>query len=465
MKNVLIVGAGSAGKLVIQEIKKYPELNYKIIGFVDDDPKKIGKKIKDVFVMGKIFDIPSIILKYNVDQIIIAIPSATGIQLKKIISKCEVSNVDYRILPGLYKFFKIRGLQEIRNVRVEDLLRREPITTDLNKSISYLKNKIILITGAAGSIGSELCRQIAGFAPKNLILLDQAETPLHNINLELLEYFPNIKIIPLLANIKNKNRLDKIFRKFKPNVLFHVAAYKHVPMLEMNPEEGVRNNIFGTLNLIDLSKRYNVNNFVLISTDKAVNPTNIMGASKRITELMIQSEVNSKTRFVGVRFGNVLASNGSVVPLFQKQIEKGGPVTITHPKMRRYFMTIFEAAQLVIQAGAIGNNGEIMVLDMGKPYKIVDLAKDLIKLSGLRVNKDIKIKIIGKRPGEKLFEEILTKSENTTMSKNKRIFIAKLDQVDKVRLNKQLSELSKVKSKKMIINKFKEIIPEFKHDS
>jgi FlaA1/EpsC-like NDP-sugar epimerase len=385
--------------------------------------------------------------------------------IDKVVSLCEDTGVDFKILPGLYKFLKIGGIQEIRAVSVEDLLKRNIVVSDLTSTKSYLTGRVVLITGAGGSIGSELSRQIAGFNPSKLILLENSENALYTLEMDLKKYFPKKMLVPMLSDIRNYDNLSKILKKFQPYAIFHTAAYKHVPMLEYHPGEAIRNNVIGTLNLVKLADEIGVSLFTLISTDKAVNPTSVMGASKRITELIISAYKNSKTKFVGVRFGNVLESSGSVIPLFKKQISGGGPVTVTDPKMYRYFMTTSEAAQLVLLAGSIGKSGEILILDMGEPYKILDIAKKLIRLSGFKVGKDIKIKIIGKRPGEKLNEQILTIGCRSTQ--NNRIFVSPPDNIDVDWLLTEinlLEQIAKTNDTKNIICQLKIIVPEFKHE-
>ncbi|GAA0708738.1 nucleoside-diphosphate sugar epimerase/dehydratase [Paraclostridium ghonii] len=425
---VLIVGAGSAGDIVIQELKNNPKLFKKPVGIVDDDIKKKGRRIHNIPILGMVKDIGVLVDKYNIDEIIIAIANISKQDKKNIIKICKKTKCRLRTIPGLYEIIDgIVDIKKIRDFQIEDLLGREPIKVSLDKMSGYLENKVVLVTGGGGSIGSELCRQVARFNPKQLIILDNYENNAYAIQQELIRKYGNsLNLRTIIASIREEKRMDEIFNRYKPDVVFHAAAHKHVPLMEKSPSEAIKNNIFGTKNVATLSDKYKVKRFVLISTDKAVNPTSIMGATKRAAEMIIQSiNEKSETEFVAVRFGNVLGSNGSVIPLFKKQIEEGGPITITHPDVIRYFMTITEAVQLVIQAGAMAKGGEIFVLDMGDPVKIVDLAENLIRLSGFEVNVDIDIKFTGLRPGEKLYEELLMSEEGLTNTDHKKIFIGK----------------------------------------
>ena len=394
-------------------------------------------------VLGNRYDIPKVIEKYAVDEVIIAMPSAPGKDIKEIYNLSVQSNVKVMIVPGVYELINGNvNLSQIREVKVEDLLGREQVKLDIKKIARDVEGRTILVTGAGGSIGSELCRQIARFNPWRLLMLDNYENNLYYLDLELKKKYPGIEIIPIIGCIRDKERLDNLFARYRPDLVFHAAAHKHVPLMEYNPGEAVKNNIFGTRNLLEVADRYHVDKFVLISTDKAVNPTNVMGATKRVAEMLVQAmNKRSGTRFMAVRFGNVLGSNGSVIPLFQKQIAAGGPVTVTHEEVTRYFMTIPEAVQLVIQAAALGKGGEVFVLDMGEPVKIIDLAKDLIKLSGLKLGEDIDIIITGLRPGEKLYEEILHDSENNIRTEHERIFITRLEEIDDSALREALDSL------------------------
>lgn len=445
-RNILIVGAGDAGELVAKELKKHQELHTRIVGFIDDDPAKFDMEIHGVHVLGNRNRIPSIVARHSVDEIIIAIPSAASKEVRGIHKLCLQSNVKVRILPGVYEI--INGdvsLNQIREVQVEDLLGREAVRLDMEEIAASLTRKTVMITGGGGSIGSELCRQVAKFDPDKLIIFDISENNVYDLELELRDKYPHLNILPVIGSIRDTARLRHVFQKYRPSVVFHAAAHKHVPMMEYNPEEAVKNNIFGTRNVALAADEFGVERFVMISTDKAVNPTNIMGATKRVAEMIIQDlNKRSKTKFVAVRFGNVLNSRGSVIPIFQKQIAQGGPVTVTHPEITRYFMTIPEASQLVLQAASLGQGGEVFVLDMGKPVKIIDLARDLIELSGLKVDEDIEIKITGLRPGEKLYEELLSDKENTLATEHERIMIAKLDDVESGLLNQCLAQLEEM---------------------
>lgn len=443
-RRALIVGGGDAGALIIKELQKHQAaLGIQICGILDDDPQKLGRDIYGVKIIDNTANLKKWIREYDIDDVIIAMPSAPGTVIRRILQGCEGENVQTRILPGLYELATGDvSVNHLREVRLEDLLRREPIHID-NKEISeYLTGKRVMVTGGAGSIGSELCRQIARFDPEFIVVFDYNENALYQLELEMKQTFPHVTFLPVIGSIQDITRLDQVFQQFRPQVVFHAAAHKHVPMMEHNPGEAIKNNIFGTKNVAEAADRYGVEKFVLISTDKAVNPTNVMGATKRAAEMIIESLNNrSQTQFVAVRFGNVLGSNGSVVPLFKKQIAAGGPVTVTHPEVTRYFMTIPEACQLVLQAGAIGQGGEVMVLDMGEPVKIDDLARDLIRFSGLEPGKDIEIKYIGLRPGEKLYEELLADEENTTATKHKQIFRANLSPCDENLLHTMLGRL------------------------
>ncbi|MCK4257782.1 MAG: polysaccharide biosynthesis protein [Halanaerobiales bacterium] len=442
-RKVLIIGAGDAGEMVLKEYMKHRELNTKIVGLIDDDPAKYNLEIHGVRVLGSRREIPYIIERFDVDEVIIAIPSASGKEIREIHQLCNNNDVTVRILPGVYEI--ITGgvsLNQIREVRVEDLLGREPVKIDMEEIAAYLTGKKVLITGGGGSIGSEICRQVAKFNPEKLIVFDISENNVYDIDLEMKDKYKHLDIVPIIGSVRDIVKLRQVFKRYKPDVVFHAAAHKHVPLMEFNSEEAVKNNIFGTRNVAMVADEYGVGRFVMISTDKAVNPTNIMGATKRVAEMIIQDmSKKSKTKFVAVRFGNVLGSRGSVIPLFKKQIAQGGPVTVTHPEINRFFMTIPEASQLVIQAGALGNGGEVFVLDMGKPVKIIDLAKDIIELSGLKVDEDIEIKITGLRPGEKLYEELLSDKEGTVATKHERILIAKLDEFDFILLKKSLEQM------------------------
>lgn len=443
-KKTLIYGAGDAGALVAREYKSHYNGSHPVIGFIDDDPQKHNLSIYGLSVLGGRDSIPSLVYKYGIDEIIIAMPSVSGNTIREIVQFCKESVASVKILPGVYQLLDGQvTINQIRPVDIEDLLGREPVQVNLREISNYLKGKVVLVTGAGGSIGSELCRQIALVEPGKLVLLGHGENSIHKIWLELRDRFPSLELAVEIADIRDKPKLQRVFSKHKPSVVFHAAAHKHVPLMEMHPDEAVKTNVFGTKNVAELADKENAEIFVLISTDKAVNPSSVMGATKRMAELIIQNMFEgSRTKFVAVRFGNVLGSNGSVVPVFKEQIAKGGPVTVTHPDMTRYFMTIPEAVQLVIQAGAMAEGGEVFILDMGEPVKIVDLATNLIKLSGFEPGKDIKIKFTGIRPGEKLFEELLTAEEGATSTRHKRIFVAKPVEIDYATLLSELLELS-----------------------
>ncbi len=426
-KRVMIVGAGSAGTMIINEMLSRRELKYNPVVLIDDDRYKRGKRISGVKVEGNRYDIPQLAKEKEIDVIIIAIPTLEPKDKNDIIEICTKARCKVQIIPGIYEIISGNAtVSRIKDVELEDLLGREPVNLDNNVISSYLKGKNILVTGGGGSIGSELCRQIATFNPKTLIIFDIYENSAYDIQNELRYKYPELNIKTLIGSIRDESRLKEIFDSYSIDVVFHAAAHKHVPLMEDSPKEAIKNNVFGTLNLAKQADKSNVKKFVMISTDKAVNPTNIMGATKRLCEMIIQAmNKESKTDFVAVRFGNVLGSNGSVVPLFKKQIAEGGPVTVTHKNITRYFMLIPEAAQLVLQAGAFAKGGEIFVLDMGKPVKIYDLACDLIRLSGFEPNKDINIKFTGLRPGEKLYEELLMSEEGLSNTSHNKIYIGK----------------------------------------
>lgn len=425
-KRVMIIGAGSAGVLLIKDMKSRKSMGYEPVALIDDSRAKIGTTIAGVKVYGGRDKIEIIAKNKKIDLILIAIPSLDNKNKKEIIDLCKKTGCKVKIVPSMCEILDEIPFKSLKDVEVEDLLGREPVNLDMEGIADYIKDKSILVTGGGGSIGSELCRQIAKFSPKQLNILDIYENNAYDIQNELKRLYPKLNLKVIIASIRDKDRLDKIFEVTKPDVVFHAAAHKHVPLMEDNPGEAVKNNIFGTLNVAQCADKYKVKRFVMISTDKAVNPTNVMGATKRVCEMIIQAmDKISNTQFVAVRFGNVLGSNGSVIPLFKKQISEGGPVTVTHKNITRFFMTIPEAAQLVLQAGAFAKGGEIFVLDMGKPVKIYDLACDLIRLSGLEPHKDIKIEITGLRPGEKLYEEVLMKEEGLTKTLHNKIFVGK----------------------------------------
>ncbi len=460
-KNVLIVGAGEAGVLLLKEYRNNPTLG-EVVGFIDDDKAKHNETIQGVSILGNRHAIPGIVKTYGVDEIVLAIPSAEGAVIRDVIACCQVPNVKLKIVPGLAKIISGELVIGLREVRPEDLLGRETVSIDECEIAKYLKNKKVLITGAAGSIGSELCRQAANFLPAEIILIDHNENNLYFLILELKAKFKNLNIRPVIGDINDIGLLKEVFSECKPQVVFHAAAYKHVPLMEENPIAAVKNNVLGSRNMIYAAHHYKVERFVLISTDKAVNPINIMGLSKRLAEIFLQAKSKrSKTKFMAVRFGNVLGSDGSVVPLFKKQIEAGGPITITHPDTTRYFMSIKEAVLLVLQAGAIGVGGEIFILDMGEQIKIIDLAGDLVALSGLELGKDILVEYVGLRPGEKIREELLLDKEKDKTTKHDKIYISQADDFDIVSLRKQMKELEgyvNLSDKGKVVKKMKEII-------
>lgn len=435
-KKTLIVGAGSAGTMVARQLLKNPEAELCPVAFVDDDVHKHHLEIFNLQVKGRIKDIPEIVEKMKIDNIVIAIPSLTRGELQKIYEQCAKTKAQTKILPLMEDLMTGKiSVNQIRDVEVEDLLGREPIELDMSSISNKLTGKTVLVTGAGGSIGSEICRQIARFSPKRVLLLGHGENSIYQIDMELRKtYSEEFEIIPIIADIQDRERIFEIMEQYRPDVVYHAAAHKHVPMMEYNPKEAVKNNIFGTRNVAEAADTFGVKNFVLISTDKAVNPPNVMGATKRFAEMIVQNLAKeSKTNFVAVRFGNVLGSRGSVIPLFKKQIQAGGPVTVTHPEITRYFMTIPEASRLVIQACALARGGEVFVLDMGEPVKIVDLAKNLITLSGYSVE-EIGIEFTGLRPGEKMYEELLNDNEVQKEQVFPKIFIGKAEPMDKVEL-------------------------------
>lgn len=442
-KRVLIVGAGQAGNELIREIHNSEYLQLNVVGVIDDNPNKIGNYIHGVKVVGDSSTIVRNAKELNVEEIIIAIPSASVAQLKDILEICKQTGCELKRLPGMYQLVNGEvSVAKLRDVDVNDLLGRDPIQVDLNSIMGYVSGKVVLVTGGGGSIGSELCRQIAAHNPKQLIIVDIYENNAYDIQNELRNNYPYLNLVVLIASVRNTKRIDQIFETYKPDIVYHAAAHKHVPLMEDSPNEAVKNNVLGTWKVVQAADKWNVRRFVMISTDKAVNPTNVMGATKRICEMIIQTyDKHSNTEFVAVRFGNVLGSNGSVIPLFKKQIAEGGPVTVTHPDIIRYFMTIPEAVSLVLQAGAYAKGGEIFVLDMGEPVKIVDLAKNLILLSGHKPNEDIMIKFTGLRPGEKLYEELLMDEEGMQDTENKMIHIGKPIELDEEKFMKQLDEL------------------------
>lgn len=462
--NLLIVGAGDAGAMLVRELEQNANATTTIIGFVDDDEKKQKSRLAGFPVLGSVNELPQVVKANKIDEIVIAIPSADGDTIRHIDSQCRKTGAKVRIMPGIYEMVSDGvNMGAMREIRLEDLLRRDPIHLDFAKITNYIAGKTVLITGAGGSIGSEISRQISRVGAKEIILLGRGENSIYEIHQELIRKFPEQNYHTVIANITDRARMERIFKKFQPQVVFHAAAHKHVPLMEIQPEEAIRNNVFGTKNVAELADQNHAEIFVLISTDKAVNPTSVMGATKRTAELVLQ-EINqrSQTKFVTVRFGNVLGSRGSVVPLFEKQIAAGGPVTVTHKDMTRFFMTIPEAVQLVLQAGSQAVGGEVFLFDMGKPVKIKDMAEDLIRLHGLTPGKDIKIAYIGLRPGEKLYEELLTSEEGTTSTRHKKIFKAHIQPLDETDLRQSLKTLQKTTDKQIILQTLKKMIPTYK---
>ena len=466
LKRFLIVGAGNAGEALLREIHRMSPAQYEVVGFIDDDLVKQGIDIHGIPVLGIVEQLPKICKDRNIEEIAIAMPSATHHQLRRVIQVCEGTKIRFRTVPSITDIAsgKFR-VSQIRDVDINDLLSREAVQLDTNLVEAFAKDKTILVTGAGGSIGSEMCRQVCNFTPKLVLLIEQAENPLFYVERQLRRQFPDIPLKAIICNITDEIRVGEIFEKYRPQVVIHAAAHKHVPLMELNPGEAIKNNIVGTQTVADVADNFGVTNFVMISTDKAVNPTSIMGSSKRIAEMYIQDlSRTSKTHFVTVRFGNVLDSDGSVVPIFKKQIAEGGPVTVTHPKMKRYFMTIPEASQLVLQAAAMGKGGEIFVLDMGEPVKIVDLARELITLSGFRPGEDIEILFTGPRPGEKLFEELRIEGEDMQRTRHPKIRIWKNIPIDRDRLRagiNKLVDVAKTQNHSEIVQKIKKLVPEY----
>ncbi len=445
-KRVMIVGAGTSGSMILKEMLTSTYADGHVVCFVDDDKNKQGKYLNGVLIAGDRNDIPALVQKYNVEEIYVAMPSAPGSETKKILEICRETDCELRILPGIYQLLNGDvSISKLRKVEIEDLLGREPIRVDLNQIMGYVSNKVVLVTGGGGSIGSELCRQIASHNPKQLIVFDVYENNAYDLQQELIRSYPDLNLVVLIGSVRNTHRMESVFEKYRPNIVYHAAAHKHVPLMEDSPNEAIKNNVFGTYKTAKAADKYGADRFVLISTDKAVNPTNIMGASKRMCEMVVQMmNRHSKTEFVAVRFGNVLGSNGSVIPLFKKQIEEGGPVTVTHKDIIRYFMTIPEAVSLVLQAGAYAKGGEIFVLNMGEPVRILDLAENLIRLSGYVPYEDINIEFTGLRPGEKLFEEMLMDEEGLQETPNRLIHIGKPIDFDEELFRRQLDELYKI---------------------
>lgn len=466
--NTMIIGAGEAARTLIREFKNSPETYNIIKCIIDDDNKKKGKYIQGHLVIGGRETIQECVQRYQIQEIIIAMPSANKKEIGKILEICKETNCKLKILPGIYQLVKGEvEISKLRAVQIEDLLGRESIKINLDEVVGYLEGKTILVTGGGGSIGSELCRQIATYNPKTLIIVDIYENNAYEIQQELERKYPEMELIVLIASVRNTHRMESIFCKYRPDVVYHAAAHKHVPLMEDSPNEAIKNNVFGTYKTAMAAAKYGTKRFVLISSDKAVNPTNIMGASKRICEMIIQIlDKEYETEFVAVRFGNVLGSNGSVIPLFEKQILEGGPVTVTHPDIIRYFMTIPEAVSLVLQAGAYARGGEIFVLDMGEPVKILELAKNLIRLSGYTPYEDIDIVFTGLRPGEKLYEELLMKEEGMRDTDNKLIYIGKPIEIEEKIFKEELERLKELayQDDKDIRKIVKEIVKTYRYE-
>jgi len=468
IRKLIIVGAGDCGEKIYREIRDNAGLKYRVVGFLDNDFTKHGRQIHGVPILGSPDNIGLIANEMKANEILIAIPSATSKQMREIVLKCKESGIDHKTVPGMGELIDGRvAVQAIREVRYQDLIGREVVQLEEERIGEYLENAKVLVTGAGGSIGSELCRQICRFKPEALVLFERAESPLYDIEIELKRTFPYIKIVTILGDIRDRRQLSKAFEANQPQVIFHAAAYKHVPLIESHPWKGIRNNIVGTRNLVETANSFNVNRFVFVSTDKAVRPTNVMGTTKRVAELVVQGQNScqiSNTKFMIVRFGNVVGSIGSVVPLFKKQIASGGPLTVTHPEMTRYFMTIPEAAQLILQAGSMGNGSEIFILDMGTPIKIVDMARDLIQFSGLEPDRDVAIEFIGLRPGEKLYEELITEGEGIVPTSHEKIMVLKGQACEQDILNKKIDELRELayeQDGEGIRKLLKEVVPEY----
>jgi FlaA1/EpsC-like NDP-sugar epimerase len=472
--NVLVIGAGQAGEKILREIMDNEALHYHVVGFVDDDPEKQKRTIHGIQVLGDLESLPAILKDNNIQQILIAVPSANGDQIRRIVEVCQQNNTAYKILPGIGDLIDGRvSVKLLRDISYEDLLGRAPVQLNIKGIRDYLDGKAVLITGCGGSIGSELCRQVVKFQPRSLILVDASEYNLFQIHMEMQNENYFRQCTPILARTQNVALMNDVFKKYRPDVVFHAAAYKHVPMMEKNPWEAVYNNIVGSRVVMELAVKYHVERFVLVSTDKAVRPTNVMGASKRVTELIMQCQQGNGTKLMAVRFGNVVGSSGSVIPFFRRQIERGGPVTVTHPEVNRFFMTIPEASQMIMQAGTMGEGGEIFILRMGTPVKIIDMARDLIRLSGKEPDEDIKIIFTGLRDGEKLYEELITVGEDILSTTHDKVMVLRsnglFNDADNPReakehLYREISELVKKAAchdAKGIKAKLQQIVPEF----
>ena len=463
---VLIVGAGATGISVLRALREHPAKGYLPVGFIDDNARKVGKSIAGLEVLGTTRDLTYIARKREIQEVVVAIPSAPGGKIRDIIRQCEYRGCQFRIVPNIHAILEGRAsINHIREVRFEDLLNRSTSQMDIAEVSKYLSGKRVMVTGAGGSIGSELCRQVAKLEPELLMLFGRGENSLYHTDIELRESEPALNRAVIIGDIRDNSKVSQIIQKYRPHIIFHAAAHKHVKFMENHPDEAVKNNILGTQNLIDAAIKHHVEAFILVSSDKAVNPTSVYGASKRVTEKLIQCKARlNGTRFIAVRFGNVIGSRASVLPNFKRQIAKGGPVTVTHREATRYFMTIPEAVQLLIQAGAMGNGGEILMLDMGEPIKILDLAQDLIRLSGLEVDRDIKIAFTGLEPGEKLYEELLTPQEGVTATKHQRIFVAQLEKIEEHQLLTGIDELSQLADAldtEGIVAKFQALVPTY----
>lgn len=469
-KRTMIIGAGYTAKSILEELVRSKSF-YKPVCLVDDDIEKIGRTIYGIEVVGNTNEIPKFAKKYNIDTIIFAIPSISENSRKSILSNCVITDCDIKVLPFMSEMiYNVDIVSQIQDINIDDLLGRAPIKFDDNDITGYITNRVVMITGGGGSIGSELCRQISEYKPSKIVIVEIYENCAYAIQQEILRTFgKDFPFYVEIASVTDYDKMNDLFAEYSPEILFHAAAHKHVPLMETNPEEAVKNNIFGTYNVVSLADKYNLKKFVMISTDKAVNPTNVMGATKRCCEMIVQSMAQSgtKTEFASVRFGNVLGSNGSVIPLFKEQIKKGGPVTVTHKDIIRYFMTIPEAVSLVLQAGAFAKGGEIFVLDMGSPVKIVDLAENLIRMMGYKPYEDINIEFTGLRPGEKLYEELLMGEEGLNKTPNNKIFVGTQMELDTPKFESELIELKNIANtndKQATVSKLQEIVPTFTHD-
>lgn len=462
----MVVGAGAAGYVLVREMKNSKHLSRKIPCIIDDDPQKQGTYLQGIPIVGKKEDIEKMAKKYNIEEIIIAIPTISQEERKKLLDICQRTACKIKMLPGIYQMVNDEiDMSMLQEVKIEDLLGRDSIDLRMDEIQEYIEGKVILVTGGGGSIGSEICRQVALHNPKQLIIVDNYENNAYAIQLELKKKYPDLNLVTLIATVRERGRVEEIFKQYLPDIVYHAAAHKHVPLMEDSPNEAVKNNVLGTYNVAAAADKYHAGKMVLISTDKAVRPTNVMGASKRICELIIEMfSQKSQTEYAAVRFGNVLGSNGSVIPVFQKQIEAGGPVTVTHPEIIRYFMTIQEAVNLVLQCGAYASGGEIFILDMGEPVKILDMARKMIRLSGYVPDQDIKIVFTGLRPGEKLYEELLIDEKNLVGTKNDRIFIAQMDKTDLESMSARIKKMIEhaYEETKDIQADIKEIVPEYK---